>query len=191
MKHEELLEGLKKVLGDNFISSYQRGEPRVKQLWVRIKKEGLRDAVSYISSFGDPQLSFVVAMDLEKIQNPIVEGECGSKLALTYTFTMFYDELGEEMILNLVVSTPKDDPVIPSIADLCPMAEVYEREAMSIVGVEIPGVEKTGYGKWTPPDFPEGIYPLRLDEKGIPEDMRRRFDWKKELEKRKGGDVNE
>jgi|Deesub1362A_J573_1020465.scaffolds.fasta_scaffold00869_10 membrane-bound hydrogenase subunit beta len=191
MKHEKLLEDMKRILGDNFISSYQKGEPEAKQLWMRIKKEGLRDAVKYLTSLGDPQLSFIVAMDLEKITNPIVEGESGKKLMLTYTFTMFHEDLGGEMILNLVVTTPKEDPVIPSISDLCPLAEVYEREAMSIVGVEIPGVEKTGYGKWTPPDFPEDIYPLRLDEKGLPDDMKRRFRWREELEKKKGGDQNE
>jgi len=190
MKHEELLEGLKKTLGENFISSYQKGEPP-KQIWIRITREGLRDAVKFISSYGDPQLSFIVAMDLEKIQNPIVEGESGNKLSLTYTFTMFYEELGQEMILNFVVSVPKEDPVIPSIADLCPMAEPYEREAMTIVGVEIPGIDKIGYGRWTPLDFPEDIYPLRLDDKGLPEDIKRRFRWKDELEKRKGGDGNE
>jgi len=190
MKHEELLEGLKKTLGENFISSYQKGEPP-KQIWIRITREGLRDAVKFISSYGDPQLSFIVAMDLEKIQNPIVEGESGNKLSLTYTFTMFYEELGQEMILNFVVSVPKEDPVIPSIADLCPMAEPYEREAMTIVGVEIPGIDKIGYGRWTPLDFPEDIYPLRLDDKGLPEDIKRRFRWKDELEKRKGGNGNE
>ncbi|MEO2151589.1 MAG: NADH-quinone oxidoreductase subunit C, partial [Thermococcus sp.] len=51
-----------------------------------------------------------------------------------------------------------------------PIATQYEREAAEMVGIVFEGIPDKRR-LFLPDDFPEGIYPLRLDDKGIPEEM--------------------
>ena len=79
-------------------------------------------------------------------------------------------------IYSLRVKVPKDDLKIDSLTSLIKGAEFIEREIFEMLGIEF-----TGHPNLTrlllAEDWPEGIYPLRRDEKGI-RDLKER-NWEK------------
>jgi len=57
---------------------------------------------------------------------------------------------------------PREAPVVPSLSEIIPSAEAFERELREMFGVEISGL-KTPERLYLPDDWPEGVYPLRKD----------------------------
>ena len=66
------------------------------------------------------------------------------------------------MVLNLKISAPKADPVIKTVTDLFPSAEMYEREVMDLLGAKVEGL-KPGRRYPLYENWPAGQYPLRKD----------------------------
>jgi len=72
--------------------------------------------------------------------------------------------------LNLKVRIPKDKPVLRTVSDRFPAADIYEREICDLFGIAVEGLPP-GNRYPLPDNWPDGEYPLRKDWKGnLPED---------------------
>ena len=80
-------------------------------------------------------------------------------------FAFFYHIARENgIMLSLKTYAPKDNPVIKTITDCFPPADIYEREIKDLLGVRVEGLPA---GKRYPlaDDWPKDEYPLRKDWK--------------------------
>jgi Ni,Fe-hydrogenase III component G len=68
------------------------------------------------------------------------------------------------VVLNLSTSVPKDRPVVKTISGRFPAADLYEREMVDLMGVQVEGLPP-GNRYPLPDDWPAGQYPLRKDWK--------------------------
>lgn len=64
--------------------------------------------------------------------------------------------------LNLKISVPKTNPVIKTVTDRFPGAEIYEREVMDLLGARVEALAE-GRRYPLPDNWPAGQYPLRKD----------------------------
>ncbi len=162
---QAIMDSFVEELGDGFVGgSVHQNEVAVKKnkfqsLWIEVKKGAFRHAVEHICRLQEyPHLAIVSSSDL------------GAEVELIYHFTIYYGHHLEELSLGLRVKLPKNDLRIPTITDLVPGALFTERETQEMMGVEVVGIPDKRR-LFLPDDFPEGIYPWRRDEKGLPADM--------------------
>jgi len=66
------------------------------------------------------------------------------------------------VVLNLSTSLPKAEPILPSVTDYFPAAELYERELFDLLGIQVQGLPE-GPRYPLPDDWPDGQFPLRKD----------------------------
>jgi len=66
------------------------------------------------------------------------------------------------IILSLKISVPKETPVIKTITQVFPAAEMYEREVVDLLGIKVEGLEE-GRRYPLPDNWPADQYPLRKD----------------------------
>lgn len=66
------------------------------------------------------------------------------------------------VVLSVKLSTPKDNPVIKTVTEYFPVADIYEREMMDLFGVKVEGLPE-GFTYPLPEDWPKGEHPLRKD----------------------------
>jgi Ni,Fe-hydrogenase III component G len=66
------------------------------------------------------------------------------------------------VVLNLITSLPKAEPILPSVTDYFPAAELYERELFDLLGIQVQGLPE-GPRYPLPDDWPDGQFPLRKD----------------------------
>jgi len=129
-----------------------------ERVWVRVEKSEYRELMKFIKELdGEAHYSIGIEQDL------------GEELGFLSHLVIYYDDAPAVSLL-IDVRTAKDDPVIPDVSDIFPIAAQYEREGMEMVGIDFEGAPDKRR-LFLPEDFPEGIYPLRLDEKGVPEEM--------------------
>ena len=67
-----------------------------------------------------------------------------------------------DLVVSLRVRVPKEDPVIPSLAEAIPATNWIEREINEMLGVEFRGHPEMKRLLLSD-DWPEGRYPLRQD----------------------------
>ena len=67
-------------------------------------------------------------------------------------------------VITARVKTPRVNPHLPTVTEVFPGAEPYERELMDLFGIKIDGL-KPGRRYPLPDDFPTDQYPLRKDWK--------------------------
>lgn len=72
------------------------------------------------------------------------------------------------VVLNLKTSIPKSTPVLESVIEYFPSAEVYERELVDLFGFRVEGLPAGSRYPLTD-DWPKGEYPLRKDWHPKPE----------------------
>lgn len=65
-------------------------------------------------------------------------------------------------VITLRVPIPRHAPVVPSLSQIIPSAEVFERELKEMFGVTVSGLPITEH-LYLPDDWPEVTYPLRKD----------------------------
>jgi len=65
-------------------------------------------------------------------------------------------------VITLRVRRPREIPAVPTLSDMIPIAEVFERELHEMFGVEIIGLRNINK-LYLPEDWPDGVYPLRKD----------------------------
>jgi membrane-bound hydrogenase subunit beta len=127
-------------------------------IWIELDRELLRPAIQALIEIRYPHLSVIAGNDL------------GDSIRLVYIFSIQYGEIRSEYMVTLAVTLPKDDLFVPTISDLIPGAVFGEREKQEFFGVTVTGIPD-GRRLFLPRDFPEGVYPWRRDETGIPDSM--------------------
>jgi membrane-bound hydrogenase subunit beta len=164
---QAIIDSFVKELGDGFVGgSVHEYEVAVKKnkfqsLWIEIKRGAFRHAVEHICRLQErPHLAIISSSDL------------GGEIELIYHFTIYYGEHLQELSLGLRVKLPKNDLRIPTITDLIPGALFTERETQEMMGIEVIDIPDRRR-LFLPEDFPQGVYPWRTDEKGLPPDMLR------------------
>ena len=179
---EEVLSEIKAAAGDDFLDGKTvsreeaaSGDPAA-QVHCRFRGPALRRVVEALSSPQYPHLSVIAAVD------------CGDTIELPYVFALFsgagHDAAGsspdavksQEVRVIATAVVPKADPVIDTISDLIPGALFSEREKQEMIGVKVRGIPDPRR-LFLPDDVPEGVYPWRKDETGIPPEMVREL-WK-------------
>ncbi len=86
--------------------------------------------------------------------------DIGEDLEVVYHFE--YDAVG--LVINMRVRTPKGEPVLPSLTPVVPPAEWIEREINDLVGIRFEG-HPDPRRLILADDWPQGVYPLRRDQK--------------------------
>jgi len=129
---EEIENVIKEKVGKGVITSEIRkrkvvGKER-KSLWMRIKKESLKDVIKVLFDFQYPHLSVISGSDL------------GDKVELLYHFTLGYGEPQKEQLITFAVQLDKKDLTIPTITDLIPGALLTEREKQEFFGIKVIGI---------------------------------------------------
>ena len=64
--------------------------------------------------------------------------------------------------IALRVRVPHENPELPSLCEIVPGAESFERELSEMFGIEVTGLI-TPDRLYLPDDWPEGVYPMRKD----------------------------
>jgi Ni,Fe-hydrogenase III component G len=67
-----------------------------------------------------------------------------------------------DAVIALRVRVPRKNGVLPSLCEVVPGAEVFERELREMFGIEINGLH-TPDRLYLPDDWPVGVYPMRKD----------------------------
>jgi len=91
--------------------------------------------------------------------NTITGLDEGENLSFIYHFSK-----DNGIMVNIKTSITKQDPVIKTITDIFPNAEIYERELVDLFGAKVEGLSPGNRYPLTD-DWPKGEYPLRKDWK--------------------------
>ena len=70
-----------------------------------------------------------------------------------------------KIILNLRVGLNKENPAVKTVTSYFPGADIYEREMMDLLGIEVKGLA-AGHRYPLPDNWPKSEHPLRKDWKG-------------------------
>ncbi len=116
---------------------------------VETSVDKLREAARIAVEHGFDHVASLTVVDLVK------EG----KLRLIYVAEN-YEEPG--VLLEIIVEVPRSEPRVPSLVDIWPSLILQERENWEMFGVVFEGHPDLRH-LLLPPDWPEGVYPLRKD----------------------------
>ncbi|USG99735.1 NADH-quinone oxidoreductase subunit C [Thermococcus argininiproducens] len=158
MTPEELIKKIKERFEvETHISQTKTPYPR-KRIWIGVDRENFKSLMKCLQEI-DPHAQFSI----------IIGEDRGDYLSATYHLELFCEE---EPSLSVAVTTtcPKESPKIPSLGDVFPSSVPYERENQEFLGIVFEGIPDPRR-LFLPDDFPEGVYPLRLDETGITPEM--------------------
>ena len=160
---EAIVEQFKAALGDGLQAS-RVVEPaeglktmKSQEVWLTLDKDLLHDALEKLATFDYPHLAVISGVDT------------GEAVDLLYHFFIYYGNRGGEIKVTMTVALPKDDLTVDSISDIIPGAVFSEREKQEFLGVKVVGIPDDRR-LFLPDHFPEGVYPWRKDETGIPRD---------------------
>ncbi len=67
-----------------------------------------------------------------------------------------------DAVIALRVRVPKNGAALPSLCEVVPGAESFERELREMFGIEMVGLN-TPDRLYLPDDWPDGVYPMRKD----------------------------
>jgi Ni,Fe-hydrogenase III component G len=87
----------------------------------------------------------------------------------TTTFGVIYHLVKEEgTLFSLRTHIDRQNPVIKTVTSYFPAADIYERELVDLLGIQVKGLASGPH--YPLPDNwpPDGGYPLRKDWKGLP-----------------------
>ena len=119
---------------------------RARRLWVTVGLEHFGEVFDYVVK----EMKFPILCTITGLDE-------GANLGFIYHLAQ---ECG--IVLNLVTAAPKDNPVIKTVIDYFPQAEVSERELVDLLGAVVQGLPPGSRYPLTD-DWPEGQYPLRKD----------------------------
>lgn len=161
---QQIADALQAAAGDGFLSArcteWAEGTQGRKshQVWLHITRDALLPALERLIAIHYPHFAVIASADV------------GDAIELMYHLYVYWGHPGQEILVTFTVQLDKTDLTIPSICHLIPGALIAEREKIEMVGVTITGIPDNRR-LFLPEDFPEGIYPWRNDETGIPPDM--------------------
>jgi len=120
--------------------------PRISRLSVDLRKENLNEVLDYfIHELGFKKLYTITGLDL------------GDSLELIYHL-----DSGRNLIINVKVRLERENPHINAVIPYFLNADIYERELVDLLGVNVDGLPK-GNRYPLPDNWPQGQYPLRKD----------------------------
>jgi len=118
---------------------------RLHRVMFTVAAGSLRDAVTFMKDhWGLLHVSAVTGRD------------AGDAFEVLYHFFV------DGVTVTLRVSLPREAPEVPSITELIPGANFYERELYDLLGIRAvghPGLKRLVL----PEDWPDGVFPLRKD----------------------------
>jgi NADH:ubiquinone oxidoreductase subunit C len=120
----------------------------VRRVYTKVPQDKFREVLEYCVD----KMNFKILCTITGLDE--VE-----KIALIYHIAN-----DDGIVLNIRVGTSRDNPVIDTIIDVFPAAEIYEREMTDLLGVTVRGIPE-GKRYPLPDDWPQGDYPLRKDWK--------------------------
>jgi len=160
MKPAEILELLKKELGDSITESNMTSKlegikkESYSTIWLTVKLEKFKDAVKFLGTIQFPHFAIISGDDI------------GEQIELTYYFSLYYGERFKEISINFTTLLPKKDLRISTLTDLIPGTQTAEREIREMFGITVEGLPESP-NLFLPENFAKDIYPFRRDEKGI------------------------
>lgn len=120
---------------------------RRRRLWVTVKPERLVEMMKFLrDEMGFDHVAAITGMDL------------GENLAA------FYHTTDQHNIITVRAKTPRTAPVLPTVREVFPGTESYERELEDMFGIKVEGLPP-GRHYPLPDEFPPGQHPLRKDWK--------------------------
>jgi NADH-quinone oxidoreductase subunit C len=121
---------------------------RPRRLWATAENAEFPAILRYLHQ----KLGFVILATMTGLDK-------GETLAVIY-------HLGREdgIILNVEISAPRSNPVIKSITQTFPSADLYERELADLLGIKVEGLAE-GFRYPLSDDWPRDQHPLRKDWK--------------------------
>ncbi|MDO9538477.1 MAG: NADH-quinone oxidoreductase subunit C [Methanocalculus sp.] len=161
---EELVDRLRTTFGDAVTDPriVTRAEGAKKNpntnVWMTITRDSLKPVIRHLMEITYPHLSVISGWDV------------GEELRMQYIFSIYFGNHHGEYMVIFTVPLAKNDLNIPTITDLIPGALFTEREKQEMFGVKVTDIPD-GRRLFLPEDFPEGVYPLRKDETGVPDSM--------------------
>jgi membrane-bound hydrogenase subunit beta len=165
---EQVVERLRAACGERVLdvrlTEWAEGATRrvSRQIWIRLERQALRAAVRALMDIQFPHFAVISGVDV------------GEEVELLYHLYLFWGVRHSELLVTFTVGLPKSDPKVDTITDLIPGALISEREKQEMLGVEVVGIPDSRR-MFLPNDFPEGVYPWRKDDTGIPESMVRKL----------------
>ena len=145
MTRQEVLNNIReKFKGD--IKNFLERSP--KRVYIEINPSALVSIATYI--FKDLEARFNIASGMDTRHH----------FEILYHFT--FDSL--DLVVSLRVVLPKDKPEIVSLAPVLEGANWIEREITEMLGINFIG-HPDMRRLLLPPEWPEGVYPLRRDYK--------------------------
>jgi Ni,Fe-hydrogenase III component G len=147
MNAEEIL-----TLASGIVSSWdwatETSRPNPKQLDVKLNTtQELVPIVVALRVKRLGHLSAIVCMDL---------GAEAKEMEVVYFFCP------GDATIALRVRIPRENPELPSLCEIIPGAESYERELREMFGIEVTGLV-TPDRLYLPDDWPENTYPMLKD----------------------------
>ena len=161
---EEVVAALQESLGERFLESriadLPEGASRTvsRQIWARIDRRALRAAIRRVMDIQYPHLAVISGVDV------------GDSIELIYHLYIYYGTRKRELGVFFTTALPKEDLTVDTITDLIPGALIGEREKQEMLGIRVKNIPD-GRRIFLPAEFPEGVFPWRKDDKGIPESM--------------------
>jgi len=119
---------------------------RIRRIFVEVPEHRFLEIFDFVrGELGFPILCLIVGLDE------------GDTFGIVYVLSS-----GDGTLVSITCHIPRDEPVIGSIHDRLPNAEIYERELVDLFGIRVVGLPD-GARYPLPDDWPEGQYPLRKD----------------------------
>ena len=147
MNTEEIL-----TLAEGIVKSWdwatEISRPNPKQLDVKVKS--LQELVPIIVALRVKRLGYlsaIVGLDL---------GPEANEMEVLYHFCP------GDAVIALRVRVPRQGGALPSLCEVVPGAEVFERELHEMFGIQMTGLH-TPDRLYLPDDWPDGVYPMRKD----------------------------
>ena len=147
MNNEEILSLAEQIVKSwNWTTEVSRPQPNQLDVNVLKLEELVPIAVGLrVKRLG--YLSAIVGLDL---------GPAANQLEVLYYFC----EQSSAIVLR--VRIPRQNASLPSLCEIIPSAEVFERELREMFGIEMVGL-KTIEHLYLPEDWPDGVFPMRKD----------------------------
>lgn len=161
---QQIAEVLQTAAGAGFVSArcteWAEGVKgrKSKQVWLKIARESLIPTLKRLVEIQYPHVAVIASADT------------GAQVELMYHFYVYWGIPHEEILVTFTVALDKTDLKVPTITGLIPGALTSEREKQEMVGIEVVDIPD-GRRLFLPEDFPNGVYPWRNDETGIPPGM--------------------
>jgi membrane-bound hydrogenase subunit beta len=123
--------------------------PRPRRLFIEVSEEKLFDVLQYLHD----ELKFAQLCTITGLDE-------GPLLGVMYHLA----QNSGGLVLSVKTVVQRDTPVIKTVTNIYPAAEIYERELADLLGFKVEGLGQ-GLRYPLPDDWPVGQYPLRKDWK--------------------------